>query len=226
MSTTSAYISSTFHFMKSVIWLWDSIGTIHVTGKFSTKDNWSETLIPGKLASRLIRGKNSVNSTIGRKILSELTVDPTYVNPTYPRFVVLNTIHIIRTAAFCPCWAKIRLIRGLLYIYIYMDTHLLWLHMELKAASANMSVIQNELRAQDHLMLNVSRAYHNNSVLQRLNVRCLASVLFHCRSRDLSSSREPTHWPVRSETWEYSPCVFSITNTYILQVYWLQLHQY
>ena len=113
-----------------------------------------------------------------------------------------------------------------IYIYIYMDTHLLWLHMELKAASANMSVIQNELPAQDHLMLNVSRAYHNNSVLQRLNVRCLASVLFHCRSRDLSSSREPTHWPVRSETWEYSPCIFSITNTYILQVYWLQLHQY
>ena len=31
------------------------------------KDSWSETLIPGKLASRLIRGKNSVNSTIGRK---------------------------------------------------------------------------------------------------------------------------------------------------------------
>ena len=125
MSTTSAYISSTFRFMKSVIWLWDSIGTIHVTGKFSAKDNWSETLIPGKLASRLIRGKNSVNSTIGRKILSELTEDPTYVNPTYPRFVVLKTINIIGTAAFCPSWAKIRLmqvrlIRDLLYIYIYI----------------------------------------------------------------------------------------------------------
>ena len=116
MSTTSAYISSTFHFMKSVIWLWDSIGTIHVTGKFSAKDNWSETLIPGKLASRLIRGWNSVNSTIGRKILSELTE-----YPTYPRFVVLKTINIIGTAAFCPSWAKIRLtrvrlIRGLLYL--------------------------------------------------------------------------------------------------------------
>ena len=122
MSKTSAYISSTFHFMKSVIWLWDSIGTIHVTGKFSAKDNWSETLILGKLASRLIRGKNSVNSTIGRKMWSELTEDPTYVNPTYPRFVVLKTINIIGTAAFCPSWAKIRLtrvrlIRGLLYIY-------------------------------------------------------------------------------------------------------------
>ena len=85
------------------------------------KDNWSETLILGKLASRLIRGKNSVNSTIGRKILSELTEDPTYVNPTYPRFVVLKTINIIGTAAFCPSWAKIqltrvRLIRGLLYV--------------------------------------------------------------------------------------------------------------
>ena len=107
--------------MKSVIWLWDSIGTIHVTGKFSAKDNWSETLIPGKLASRLIRGKNIVNTTIGRKILSELTEDPTYVNPTYPRFVVLKTINIIGTAAFCPSWAKIRLtrvrlIRGLLYL--------------------------------------------------------------------------------------------------------------
>ena len=111
MSTTSAYISSTFHFMKSVIWLWDSIGTIHVTGEFSAKDNWSETLIPEKLASRLIRGKNSVNNTIGRKILSELTEDPTYVNPTYPRFVVLKTINIIGTAAFCPSWAKIRLTR-------------------------------------------------------------------------------------------------------------------
>ena len=125
MSTTSAYISSTFHIMKSVIWLWDSIGTIHVTGKFSAKDNWSETLIPRKLASRLIRDKNSVNSTIGRKVLSELTEDPTYVNPTYPRFVVLKTINIIGTAAFCPSWAKIRLtrvrlIRGLLYIYIYI----------------------------------------------------------------------------------------------------------
>ena len=83
-----------FHFMKSVIWLWDSIGTIHVTGKFSAKDSWSETLIPGKLASRLIRCKNSVNSTIGRKILSELTEDPTYVSPTYPRFVVLKTMNI------------------------------------------------------------------------------------------------------------------------------------
>ena len=85
------------------------------------KDNWSEMLIPGKLASRLIRGKNSVNSTIGRKRLSELTEDLTYVNPTYPRFVVLKTINIIGTAAFCPSWAKIRLtrvrlIRGLLYI--------------------------------------------------------------------------------------------------------------
>ena len=125
MSTTSAYISSTFHFMKSVIWLWDSIDTIHVTGKFSAKDNWSETLIPGKLASRIIRGKNSVNSTIGRGILSELTEDPTYVNPTYPRFVVLKTINIIGTAAFCPSWAKIQLtrvwlIRGLLYIYQYL----------------------------------------------------------------------------------------------------------
>ena len=91
----------------------------HVTGKFSAKDNWSETLIPGKLASRLIRGKNSVNSTNGRKSLSKLTEDPTYVNPTYPRFVVLKTINIIGTAAFCPSWAKIRLtrvrlIRGLL----------------------------------------------------------------------------------------------------------------
>ena len=125
MSTTSAYISSTFHFMKSVIWLWDSIGTIHVTGKFSAKDNWSETLIPGKLASRLIRSKNSVNSTIGRKILSELTEDPTYMNPTYPRFVVLKTINIIGTAEFCPSWAKIwltrvRLIRGLLYVCVYV----------------------------------------------------------------------------------------------------------
>ena len=81
----------------------------HVTGKCSAKDNWSETLIPGKLASRLIRGKNSVNSTIGRNILSELTEDPTYVNPTYPKFVVLKTINIIGTAAFCPSWAKIRL---------------------------------------------------------------------------------------------------------------------
>ena len=52
------------------------------------KDNWSEMLIPGKLASRLIRGKNSVNSTIGRKSLSELTEDPTYASPTYPRFTV------------------------------------------------------------------------------------------------------------------------------------------
>ena len=125
MSTTSAYISSTFHFMKSVIWLWHSIGTIHVTGKFSAKDNWSETLIPGKLASRLIRSKNSVNSTIGRKILSELTEDSTYVNLTYPRFVVLKTINIIGTAAFCPSWAKIRLtrvrlIRALLYVCVYV----------------------------------------------------------------------------------------------------------
>ena len=79
---------------------------IHVTGKSSTKDNWSEMLIPGKLASRLIRGKNSVNSTIGRKILSELTEDP-----TYSRFVVLKTINIIGTAAFCQSWAKIRLMR-------------------------------------------------------------------------------------------------------------------
>ena len=57
--------------------------------------------------------------------LSELTEDPTYVNPTYPRFVVLKTINIIGTAAFCQSWAKIRLtrvrlIRGLLYIYIYL----------------------------------------------------------------------------------------------------------
>ena len=55
-------------------------------------------------------------------MLSELTEDPTYVNPTYPRFVVLKTINIIGTAAFCPSWAKIRLtrvrlMRGLLYIY-------------------------------------------------------------------------------------------------------------
>ena len=43
------------------------------------------------------------------------------MNPTYPRFVVLKTINIIGTAAFCPSWAKIRLtrvrlIRGLLYV--------------------------------------------------------------------------------------------------------------
>ena len=54
---------------------------------------------------------------IGRKILSELTEDPTYVNPTYPRFVVLKTINIIGTAAFCPKirLTRVRLIRGLLY---------------------------------------------------------------------------------------------------------------
>ena len=85
--------------------------------KCSAKDNWSETLILGKLASRLIRGKSSVNNTIGRKTLSELTdlresdlsevcsaknyhhhrdrgilsklgEDPTYACPTYPRFTV------------------------------------------------------------------------------------------------------------------------------------------
>ena len=45
------------------------------------------------------------------------------MNPTYPRFVVLKTINIIGTAAFCPSWAKIRLtqvrlIRGLLYFIL------------------------------------------------------------------------------------------------------------
>ena len=89
--------------------------------------------IPGKLASRLIRGKNSVNSTIGRKILSELTEDLTYVNPTYPRFVVLKTINIIGTTAFCTSWAKIRLtrvrlIRGLLYIYIIYTHTYIYIH--------------------------------------------------------------------------------------------------
>ena len=95
------------HFTSWNLWFGsDSIGTIHVTGKFSAKDNWSEMLILGKLASRLIRGKNSVNSTIGRKSLSELTEDQ-----TYPRSVVLKTINIIGTVAFCPSWAKIRLMR-------------------------------------------------------------------------------------------------------------------
>ena len=90
--------------MKSVIWLWDSIGTIHVTGKFSAKDNWSETLIPGKLASRLIRGKNSVNSTIGRNILSELTEDPTYASPTYPRFTVCGHVNRVSQSK----WKRLR----------------------------------------------------------------------------------------------------------------------
>ena len=88
--------------------------------KFSTK--W-QLIRDSKLASRLIQGKNSVNSTIGRNILSELTEDPTYVNPTYPRFVVLKSINIIGTAAFCPSWAKIRLTRvRLIYIYIFKYT--------------------------------------------------------------------------------------------------------